>query len=202
MGQGRTLYRCVAGVEPNNLPQTNPESVKWLWSNLQSSKIPPACYLRSSPERSAKSWVLMRQRRPFNRCVAAVEPNNLPQTESESGLRLWSNLPSRYVPPACYLRPPPQKTAKSWVLMRQGRRLYRCVAGVEPNNLQQTNPESVKWLWSNLQSSKVRQLSLSTKASDFMGCHGTGTYFIPLRSWRRAQQPPANRIGIGHAVVE
>jgi len=155
MPQRRPLYRCVAGVEPNILPQTELESVMRLWSNLPSSKIPPACYLSPPPEMSAKSWVLMPQRRPSYRCVAGVEPNNPPETESESGSRLWSNLPSSKVPPACYLRPPPPKTAKSWVLMRQGRSLYRCVAGVEPNNLPQTNPESVKWLWSNLQSSKV-----------------------------------------------
>jgi len=40
MGQGRTLYRCVAGVEPNNLPQTEPTFIQPLWRNLQSSKIP------------------------------------------------------------------------------------------------------------------------------------------------------------------
>jgi len=155
MPQGRPLYRCVAGVGPNNLKQTESESVLWLWSNLPSSKIPPGCYLRPSPEKSAKSWVLMPQGRPLYRYVAGVEPNNLPQTELESVMRLWSNLRSSKVPPACYLRPSPEKLAKSWALMPQGRPLYCCVAGVGPNNLQQTESESVSRLWSNLPSSKI-----------------------------------------------
>jgi len=139
----------------NNLPQTDPESVKWLWSILQSSKIPPACYLRPPPEKTAKSSAFMPQRRPLYRCVAGVEPNILPQTELESVMRLWSNLPSSKVPPASYLSPPPEMSAKSWVLMPQRRPSYSCGAGVEPNNLPQTESESGSRLWSNLTSSKI-----------------------------------------------
>ena len=160
MGQGRTLYRCVAGVKPNNLPQTGLESVRRLWSNLPSSQIPPACYPRPPPQNSAKSWVLLPQGRPLYRCVASGEPNNLPQRELESIQRLWSNLPSSKIPPACYLRPPPQKSAKSLVLMPQGRPLYRCVASVKPNNLPQTELESIQRSWSNLPSSKIPPGSL------------------------------------------
>jgi len=155
MPQGRPLYRCVAGVEPNNLPQPELESVMRLWSNLPSSKIPPACYLSPPPEKSAKSWVLMPQRRPLYRCVAGIEPNNLPQTDSESVSRLWSNPPSSKIPPTCYLSPPPEMSAKSCVLMPQRRPLYRCVAGIMPNNLPQTELKSVQRLWRNLQSSKI-----------------------------------------------
>jgi len=153
MPQGRPLYRCVAGVGPNNLHQTESESISRLWSNLPSSKVPPACYIRPRPEMSAKSWAFMPHGRPLYRCVAGVEPNNLPQTELESVMRLWSNLPSSKVPPACCLGPPPEMSAKSWVSMRQRRPSYRCVAGVESNNLQQTESESVQRLWSNLLSS-------------------------------------------------
>jgi len=127
-----------------------------MWSNLQSSKIPPGCYLRPPPEKLAKSSVLMPQGRPLYRCVAGVGPNNLQQAESESVSQFWSNLPSSKVPPACYPRPSPEKSAKSWVLTPQGLLLYRCVAGVEPNNLPQTELESVMRLWSNLPSSKVQ----------------------------------------------
>jgi len=42
----------------------------------------------------------------------------------------------------------------------------------------------------------------TTKGSDFMGPYGTGTYSIPLRSWRQAQQPPENRTGIRQTVME
>jgi len=149
MRQGRPLYRCVAGIEPNNLPQAESESGSQLWSNLPSSKVPPACYLRPPPEMSAKSWAFMPHGRPLYRCVAGVKPNNLPQTELESVIRLWSNLPSSKVPPACYLRRPRERSAKSSALMPQRRPSYRCVAGVEPNNLQQTESESVQRLWSN-----------------------------------------------------
>jgi len=38
--------------------------------------------------------------------------------------------------------------------------------------------------------------------SDFMGSDATETTFIPLRSWRRAQQSPAIRTRIGPVVVE
>jgi len=155
MPQTSPLYRCVAGVEPNNLPQTESESISLLWSNLPSCKILPACYLRPSPEKSAKSWALMPQGHPLYRCVAGIEPNNLPQPELESVMRLWSNLPSSKIPPACYLTPPPEMSAKSWVLMPQRRPLYRCVAGVEPNNLPQTELKSVRRLWSNLPSSTI-----------------------------------------------
>jgi len=82
----------------------------------------------------------MPQGRPLYRCVAGVKPNNLPQTESESAVRLWSNLLSSKVPPACYLSPP------------------------------------------------------SGDVSEILGFDATETSFIPLRSWRRAQQPPVNRI--------
>ena len=37
MCQGHTLYRRVAGVEPNDVQVTEPKPVKRLWSNLPSS---------------------------------------------------------------------------------------------------------------------------------------------------------------------
>jgi len=155
MPQGHTLYRCVAGVEPNNLPQTGLESVKWLWSNQPSSKVPPACSLRPPPLKTVKSWVLMPQGRTLYRRVAGVKSNNLPQTALESVRRLWSNLPLSKIPPACYLTLPPQKSAKSWVLLPQGRPLYRCVGGLEPNNLPQRELESIQRSWRNLPSSNI-----------------------------------------------
>ena len=39
-------------------------------------------------------------------------------------------------------------------------------------------------------------------SGNFMNIHGVGTYFIPLRSWHRAQHPPSIRIGIPLTVVE
>jgi len=149
MRQGRTLYRCVAGVEPNNPPQTGLKSVLRLWSNQPSSKIPPACYPRPPPQKSGKSWVLLSQGRHLYCCVASVKPNNLPQTELESIQRWWSKPPSSKIPPGLLQRPLPGMSAKSWALMTQGRILYRYVAGAEPDNITQTKLKSVIWSWSN-----------------------------------------------------
>ena len=89
--------------------------------------------------------------------------------------------------------------------MRQRRPLYHCVAGVEPNDLAQSDPESEQWLWRNLPSSlgsaRVPIKTAPTRVSDFMSFDATETSFIPLRSWRRAQQPPAIRSRIGAVVV-
>ena len=41
-----------------------------------------------------------------------------------------------------------------------------------------------------------------TRVSDFLSIDATETYFIPLRSRRRAQQSPAIRIRIGAVAVE
>jgi len=154
MRQGRPLYRCVAGVKPNNPPQTGLESVRRLWSNQPSSKIPPACYPRPPAQKSAKSWVLLPQGRPLYRCVASLKPNNLPQTVLESMEQWWSNLPSSKIRPGLLWRPLPEKSAKSCVLMPEGRILYRYVAGVEPNNIPQTELKSVIWSWRNQPLSK------------------------------------------------
>jgi len=91
--------------------------------------------------------------------------------------------------------------------MSQRRPLYRCVAGVEPNDLPQSDSGSEQWLWRNLPSSsgsaKVVPIKTTpTRVSDFMSSDATETSFIPLRSYRRSQQPPAIRSRIGPAVVE
>jgi len=41
-----------------------------------------------------------------------------------------------------------------------------------------------------------------TRVSDFLSADATEKSFIPLRSWRRAQQSPAIRFRIGAEVVE
>jgi len=90
--------------------------------------------------------------------------------------------------------------------MRQRRTLYRRVAGVRVNNLPQSDPESAQRLWRNLTSGSgiatVPIKTTPTRVSDFIGFDGTETSFIPLRSWHRAQQPPAIRSRIGPAAVE
>jgi len=85
--------------------------------------------------------------------------------------------------------------------------LYLCVAGVEANDLAQSDSASERWLWRNLPSSagSARVLSMKTTpimVSDFMGSDATKTSFIPLRSWRRAPQPPTIRSRIGAVLVE
>jgi len=126
-------------------------------------------------------------RSPYH-CVAGVESNNLPQTDLESVKWSWINQPSRKVPPVCSLRPPPLKRAKSWVLIPPGCTIYRCVDGVKPNNLPQTELESVEWPWRNHPTSKLpRACSLRTPSTvdcEILSFEATGMHFMPAYSWR------------------
>jgi len=54
-------------------------------------------------------------------------------------------------------------------------------------------------LWERHRTSKTTPTIM---VSDFMGSDATETSFIPLSSWRRAQQSPAIRFRIGAMVVE
>ena len=71
------------------------------------------------------------------RWVAGGERNSLQALELESGHWWWRNLPSSRIPPVYYLGPPPGKSVKSWVLRSQRPILYRRVADIEPNKLQE-----------------------------------------------------------------
>jgi len=99
-----------------------------------------------------------------------------------------------------------QKTAISWVLIREGRTLYHCVAGVEPNNLPQSDSGSEQWLWRDLPSSSgIARVSIKTtltRVSNFLSFDATEMSFIPLRSWHRAQQPPVIRFRFRGVAVE
>jgi len=90
--------------------------------------------------------------------------------------------------------------------MRQRRPLYCCVAGVEPNDLPQSDSESEQWLWRNQPSrsgiARVPTKTTPTRVSDFLSSDATETYLIPPRSRRQGQQPPAIGSRIGPAVVE
>ena len=61
-------------------------------------------------------------------------------------------------------------------------------------------------MWSNLPSSSaIARVSIKTtliRVSDILSSHATEMFFIPLRSWRRAQRPPASTFRIGAVVVE
>lgn len=155
MQQGGTLYRCLAGLGPNNLPQRGLESVRQSSSKLQWGKILPECYLIPPPQMSSKLWALMPQGYILYLCVAGVDHNNLQEPESQSVKWWWRDLPSSKLLQGCYLRPPPEKRAKSWVLIGQGRTLDRFVAGFETKNLPQNRLDSVQQLWRNLPFSKV-----------------------------------------------
>ena len=75
----------------------------------------------------------MRQGRTLYRRLASIEPSNIQVTDSESVNRFWRNLPSSSG--LGETKDHYQKGGRSrCVLMRQGRTLYRCEAGVEPSN--------------------------------------------------------------------
>jgi len=101
---------------------------------------------------------------------------------------------------------PTRDPVTSSIKVAGGRNLYHCEAGVEANNLPQSDPESAKWSWRNLTSSSGSAMVLPIKTtliivSDFMSPDATETSFIPLRGWHRAQQPPAIRSRIRAVVV-
>jgi len=81
-----------------------------------------------------------------------------------------------------------------------------CQAGIEANNLLQSDSESAQWSWRSLTSSygsaRVSIKTTLTRVSDFLSSDATETSFIPLRSWRRAQRSPAIGFRIGAVVVE
>ena len=51
-------------------------------------------------------------------------------------------------------------------------------------------------------SSRIPPGTTCIEDNNFMSFDGIEMYLIPLCSWRRAQQPPENRIGIRRAAVE
>ena len=51
-----------------------------------------------------------------------------------------------YPPPSCL----PRDHIAPWKIGTSEPALYRCVAGVEPSDVQVTETKSVKWLWWNL----------------------------------------------------
>jgi len=93
MRQGRTLYRRVAGVEPNDAQVTEPKSVDRLWRSLPSSS--GLVETKDHSQKGGRSLcILMHQRRTLYRRVAGAVPNDVQVTESKSVKRLWRNLPS------------------------------------------------------------------------------------------------------------
>jgi len=95
----------------------------------------------------------------------------------------------------------------SWINIAGGSTLYHCEAGVEANNLLQSDPGLEQWLYRNLPSGAGRARVLPIKTtpiivSDFISSDGTEMSFIPLRSWHRGQWSRAIRLRIGAVVVE
>jgi len=91
--------------------------------------------------------------------------------------------------------------------MRQRCPLYCFVAGIEPNNLPQSDPGLEQWLWRDLpwSAGSAQVLPIKTTPiiiSDVMSSDGTETCFIHLHSWHQGQQSPAMRSRIGAVVVE
>ena len=82
----------------------------------------------------------------------------------ESAIKSWD----RQHLLSAFSRAPLEQIAISWVLMRQGRSLYRRIAGVEPNDLQVTRSQSVEGLWRSLPSSLglVEKKDYSQKSSE------------------------------------
>jgi len=79
--------------------------------------------------------------------------------------------------------------------MLQRRSLYRCVAGVEPNDLPQSDSGSEQWSWRNLPSSSEIASTPPIQPCNLNNIP-LGMNLIPLDSWHRAQEPP----GVGFRI--
>jgi len=80
-------------------------------------------------------------------------------------------------------RPITEWQADPWVLMRPRCTIYQPVAGVNPNNYPQSDPELVKQLWWNLPSSSSTFTKTSfRRVGGFMSLDATEKYLIPLGS--------------------
>ena len=78
-------------------------------------------------------------------------------------------------------------------------------AGLRAKSLPQWDPESAMGMWRNLiwswGSTRVLRKTTTIIVSDFISPDATETSFIPLSSWRQAQQYPAIWARIGAVVV-
>jgi len=82
--QRRPLYPCVAGVEPNNLPQSDPGSEQSLMRDLSSGSG-----IASTPFSPVTSWIKIAEGWILHHCEAGIGPNNHPQSEPGSDKRSW-----------------------------------------------------------------------------------------------------------------
>jgi len=141
----------------------------------------------------------MRQRRILYRWKAGVKPNNLPQTESKSVQRLWSNLPSSKISPVIPNTPSTEDSdflsfdatgkylipSRSWRRAQQSPAIRFRIRGVVVE-------ESAIEFWD---CHSIYKTTLK-RVSDFLSFDATETPFIPLDSWHRAQEHP----GIGFRI--
>jgi len=149
----------------------------------------------------------MRQRRTLYHRVAGIKTNNLPRSDPESVKRLWRYLPSSSGITRVPIKTTPTRvtdfmsfdaTETSFIPLCSWRRAQQSPAIGSRIGLAAVEKSAIE-LWDCRGTYKDNP---PTRVSDFMGFDGTETSFIPLRSWRRAQQPPAIRSRIGPAVVE
>ena len=116
----KILYHFQAGFEANNLPQSDRGSELWLWRNLTSSSRSAMGPLKTTPTIMVSDFMaLMRQRHPLYRCVAGVEPNNLPQSDRGSEQWLWRNLSSSFG-----IARTPFSPVTSWIKIAEGWTLH------------------------------------------------------------------------------
>jgi len=94
MRQRRPLYHCVAGVEPNNLPQSDLGSEQWLCKNLPSSSG-----IARTPFSPVTSWIIAFWEWILYRWIAGIDPRNLQVSGSRSILWLWWSVGA--VAPEC-----------------------------------------------------------------------------------------------------
>jgi len=136
---------------------------------------------------------------------AGVEPSNASQRAAKSGHWLWSNLPSSQI--SLGLQEKILSTEDSDFLGSDATKT--CLILWDWHQAQQPPTNRFKIGKSVVEISAIKYNIASLipdtpcrEESNLMAFDSTGTYLIPLPSWRQAQGSPAIRFRIGAVVVE
>jgi len=140
IAEGWILHHCEAGIEPNNLPWSEPGSDQWPWRNQPS---------RSGIARISKVKTTLTRVSDFL-SIDVTETYLRPPCSwhrAQKPSAIGSRIRSVVVEGSTIEFWDCQHTIQHCNFMNKvcgGSILYHCKAGVEANNLPQSDPESVK----------------------------------------------------------
>jgi len=130
IAEGWILDCCVAGAEPNNLPQSDSGLVQRSWRNLPSSSGIPRVPIKTTPrmvsdfmslDATEASFIPLRRWRRAQQSPAIGSRIGSVLVE-ESAIEFWDRQ-----------HPTPFSPVTSWIIALSGWILYRWIAGIEPS---------------------------------------------------------------------